>query len=99
MQGYSLGNTSSVAVSANQREERAVVEGIRVLDKSISELAMLLTELENRLDIARAHLPHPETIEEKIQAESELSGMISAKRQVIDSLAYRMKTLLDELEI
>lgn len=99
MQGYSLGNTSSVAVSANQREERAVVEGIRVLDKSIGELAMLLTELENRLDVARAHLPHPEIVEEKIQSGSELSGMIAAKTGIIGDLAYRMRNLLDELEI
>jgi len=99
MQGYCMGNTSSVAVPANQREERAVVEGIRVLDKSIGELAMLLTELENRLDVARAHLPHPEIVEEKIQSGSELSGMIAAKTGIIGGLAYRMKNLLDELEI
>ena len=80
-------------------EERAVLESIHILEKSIAEMAGLLTDLEKRLDVARRHLPHPEIAEEKIQSGSELSGMIAAKTSAIGDLAYRMRNLLDELEI
>jgi len=100
MQGQCYSSdTPSLAARPNAREERAVLENINGLEKAIAEMAGLLTDLEKRLDVARRHLPHPEIAEEKIQSGSELSGMIAAKTGIIGGLAYRMKNLLDELEI
>lgn len=100
MQGQCYSSdTPSLAARPNAREERAVLENINGLEKAIAEMAGLLTDLEKRLDVARRHLPHPEIAEEKIQSGSELSGMIAAKTSAIGDLTYRMKNLLDELEI
>jgi len=100
MQGQCYSSdTPSLAARPNAREERAVLENINGLEKAIAEMAGLLTDLEKRLDVARRHLPHPEIAEEKIQSGSELSGMIAAKTSAIGDLAYRMRNLLDELEI
>lgn len=92
-------NTPSLPARPNAREERAVLENINGLEKAIAEMASFLTDLERRLDVARRHLPHPTTVDQKELDGSDLAKMIAAKTEIIGDLVYRMKNLLDELEI